>query len=184
MAGWAWTLAGLRYAATDILDDIAPWLAGGLLLAGLVAALVPPMALAQWGSGLPAMLVMLAVGIPMYICATASTPVAAALLLAGVSPGTVLVFLLAGPATNIATLAVVRREMGSRVLAAYLAGVGGMAVMLGLAVDALASSLGAAAGLGPGGAVELLPLWLEAGCAGLLTLLAIKPLRRRLLPGL
>ena len=103
---------------------------------------VPPMALAEWGSGLPAMVVMLAVGIPMYICATASTPVAASMLLAGVSPGTVLVFLLAGPATNLATMEVVRREMGNRVLAAYLMGIAVASISLGLALDRMVDYVG------------------------------------------
>src|SRR5690606_7854180 len=84
-----------------------------------------------------AMLVMMLVGVPMYICATASTPIAAGLLLAGVSPGTVLVFLLAGPATNMATLGLVRQELGSRALLAYLLGIGVTAMGMGLLTDYL-----------------------------------------------
>ncbi|HEX5637575.1 MAG TPA: SO_0444 family Cu/Zn efflux transporter, partial [Gammaproteobacteria bacterium] len=91
-------LQAVKFAGGELLDDISKWLAIGIVIAGVIATVIPPGWLAQWGGGLPAMLVMLAVGIPMYICATASTPVAAGLLLAGVSPGTVLVFLLAGPA--------------------------------------------------------------------------------------
>jgi len=83
------TLSGLNYAFSDILDDITPWLVLGLVLAGGVATYVPFGALSAWGGGVGAMAVMLVAGIPMYICATASTPVAAALLMAGVSPGAV-----------------------------------------------------------------------------------------------
>lgn len=174
------TLAGLRYALTDIVDDIALWLGVGLLAAALVVTLVPPFAMKEWGSGLPAMLMMLGVGIPMYICATASTPIAAGLLLAGMSPGTVLVFLLAGPATNIATMAVVRRELGTRVLAAYLTGIALSSVLLGVSVDALVPLLGidVEAQLQVGD--EWMPEWLALGSAVLLTVLAIRPLRRRL----
>lgn len=176
------TLQGLRYAATDILDDIAPWLAIGIVLAGVVATWVPPQALAEWGSGLPAMFVMLLVGVPMYICATASTPLAAALLLAGISPGTVLVFLLAGPATNIATLLVVRKELGTATLFAYLAGIAGTSISFGLFLDWLLASTGVdvVAQMGKGG--ELVPLWLAWVAGLLLPVLAIKPIRRKILP--
>lgn len=168
---------GLRYAATEILDDIAVWLAIGILLAGIVATVIPPQALAAWGSGLPAMVLMLLVGIPMYICATASTPLAAALLLAGLSPGTVLVFLLAGPATNIATLAVVRKELGNGVLTAYLAGITVASIGLGLVTDLVADylALNVMAQLGQG--ADLVPAWLAWGSGGVLVLLAVKPLR-------
>jgi len=179
----ATTLQGLRYAASDILDDIALWLAIGIVLAGVVATWVPPQALAEWGSGLPAMLLMLLVGIPMYICATASTPVAAALMLAGISPGTVLVLLLAGPATNLATLAVLRKELGAGILAVYLAGIALSSIGLGLLLDGLVSNLGLdiAAQLGAGG--EMIPIWLAWSTGLLLAVLAIRPIRRKILPG-
>lgn len=174
------TLAGLRYAFVELLDDIAGWLAIGLLAAGLVVTLVPAAALASWGSGLGAMLLMLAVSVPMYVCATASTPLGHAMLWAGVSPGTVLVFLLAGPASNLAGLALVRREFGSRALAAYLAGVGGMSLLAGLGLDALLGVLGwdlrdgLAATAQP--AHELID-GLAWGSLILLVLFAVRPLR-------
>ncbi|HEY9148489.1 MAG TPA: permease, partial [Gammaproteobacteria bacterium] len=141
----------------------------------------PPQALAAWGSGLPAMLLMLLVGIPMYICATASTPLAAALLLAGISPGTVLVFLLAGPATNLATLAVVRKELGTATLLTYLAGIALSSIGLGLLLDAQLAHWGidVAAQMGAGG--EFIPAWLAWGSALILVILAIRPIRRRIL---
>lgn len=174
-------LLGLRYAATDILDDIALWLAIGIVLAGAVATWIPPQALAEWGSGLPAMTLMLLVGVPMYICATASTPLAAALLLAGISPGTVLVFLLAGPATNIATLAVVRSELGMGTLIAYLSGIAFSSITLGLLLDWLLVTLDidVVAQLGEGG--EFMPAWLAWGSGILLLLLALRPIRRKIL---
>lgn len=129
------TIAAAHYICVDLMGDIALWLVVGLLAAAAVSTFVPPDAMARWGSGLPAMLAMLVVGVPMYICATASTPLAAAMLLAGVSPGTVLVFLLAGPATNMGTIGIVRRELGNASTAAYLAGVCVIAVLSGLLVD-------------------------------------------------
>lgn len=128
---------GIRYAFTDILDDIALWLAVGLLLAGVLVAFVPPLGLADIGGGLPAMVVMLVVGVPLYVCATASTPIAAGLIAAGVSPGAALVFLLAGPATNVATLGVVGKDLGARALVGYLGGISISALVMGLGFDAL-----------------------------------------------
>ena len=174
------TVKGLNYAFTDILDDIVIWLGIGILLAGLVTTLVPPMSLAAWGSGLPAMLIMLLAGIPMYICATASTPFAAAMLLSGISPGTVLVFLLAGPATNLATLAVVRKELGNQVLLAYLGGISLTSIMLGIATDTIATSMGIdiQAQLSEGG--ELIPAWLAWGSILLLVAAALRLLFSRI----
>lgn len=135
-------LAGLKYAATDLVRDTAIWLLVGLFFAALVQTYVPGDFLAQWGGGILAMLVMVLISIPMYICATASTPIAAGLLLAGVSPGAVLVFMLAGPATNIATLGVVAKEMGKRALYGYLGGVLGVALLAGMLVNLLVANFG------------------------------------------
>jgi len=96
---------------------------------------IPDGWLAQWGQGLGAMLVMLLVGIPMYICAVASTPVAAGLLIAGVSPGAVLVFLLVGPATNIAGIILVKKELGTRVTLIYLSGISVVSLFMGLLLE-------------------------------------------------
>ena len=127
--------SGIRYAFTDLLAGILFWLCIGLLFSAAVATWLPPDFLARWGSGLLAMLVMIAVSIPMYVCATASTPIAAGLLMAGISPGTVLVFLLAGPASNIGSMGIIRRELGKRALFAYLAGVAITAIASGLLLD-------------------------------------------------
>lgn len=126
---------GLNYAATDLLKDTTVWLLIGLFFAALIQTLVSPDYLAQYGQGIFAMVLMILISIPMYICATSSTPIAAGLLLSGVSPGAVLVFMLAGPATNIATLGVVKNELGNRAVVAYLIGVIGTAIVFGLLTD-------------------------------------------------
>ena len=123
------------YSSTSLLADTAKWLLIGLFFAALVQTYVPADFFLQWGSGIFAMVAVILVSIPMYICATASTPIAAGLLLSGVSPGAVLVFMLAGPATNIATLGIVANELGKRAIAAYLVGVIGVAVLFGLFTD-------------------------------------------------
>ncbi|MEH6456440.1 MAG: SO_0444 family Cu/Zn efflux transporter [Cocleimonas sp.] len=132
---------GIVYSFVDLFDKVLFWLCIGLVFAAGVKTFVPVSFLTEWGSGLPAMLVMLMVGIPMYVCAVASTPMAAGLLLAGVSPGTAMVFLMAGPATNISTLGVIGKELGRRSLIAYLTGVGVIALITGFVVDFLVDKL-------------------------------------------
>jgi len=134
---WQEAWAGIVYSFDSLFVDVLFWLIIGLVFAALVKTYVPVTFLAEWGSGLPAMLVMLVIGIPMYVCATASTPIAAGLLLAGVSPGTAMVFLMAGPATNISTLGIIGKELGRRSLIAYLTGVGIVTLLTGFIVDYL-----------------------------------------------
>ncbi len=126
-----------RFGFQEVIADIALWMIAGLLFAAAVTTWLPPEIISQWGSGLPAMLAMIVISIPMYVCATASTPIAAGLLLAGISPGTVLVFMLAGPATNISTVAIIHKELGMRPLVAYLGGVICVAIVFGLGLDAM-----------------------------------------------
>ncbi len=128
---------GVHYAFTDLLDNIVGWLFVGIVFAAAVKAFVPNDFLTQWGTGWLAMMVMLLAGIPMYVCASASTPIATGFLLAGVSPGAVLVYLLAGPATNMATLGVINKEMGRRTLWLYLLGITTSALAAGWLVDLL-----------------------------------------------
>jgi uncharacterized protein len=177
---------GLRYAFTDVLDDISVWLLIGLLVAGIMIAFIPPETLATYGSGLLPMVFMALIGIPMYICATAATPIAAGLILAGVSPGTALVFLLAGPITSMATLGVLRRELGAGALARYLTGIIVSSVLLGTLVDLLVTRAGLDIAGQMGAARELLPQWLGWMALLLLAVLAVRPARRalgRALPG-
>ncbi len=172
---------GLRFSMTDVWADIAPWFFVGVLLAGLIVALVPDEVMGQFlGGGLPSMLLMLAVGIPLYICATASTPIAAALILKGVSPGAALVFLLAGPATNVTSLTVLLKILGKRATAIYLVTIALFAVLFGLAVDQVYGLLGIQASAVVGKAAEWVPPW--AQLLGGLTLLAlsVKPVYKSL----
>jgi len=173
--------AGFRFAVSDLWGDLAGWFLVGLLLAGAITVLIPDDAFSKYlGAGLPAMLLMLAVGIPLYICATASTPIAAALILKGVSPGAALVFLLAGPATNIASLTVLVGVLGKRATAIYLTAIAVSAVFFGLIVDQIYAAMGVSARAMIGQASEIIPSW--AGLAGTLIILviSIRPLFRRI----
>lgn len=112
---------GLAYAFGDLLGDIGKWLLLGISIAGVIAYFVPDDFFTRYlGNELLSLLIMLVVGIPLYICASASTPVAAVLVLKGLSPGAALVFLLAGPATNAATITVVARYFGRAATILYL----------------------------------------------------------------
>ena len=163
-----------HYATHDLFKDIVGWLVIGLVLAALMNTFVPPAAMSSWGSGLLAMLAVMLVGVPMYICATASTPVAASMLLAGVSPGTVLVFLLAGPATNLATIGIIRRELGWRSTFAYLVGVCGSAVMLGLLTDWVVSTWEVSINAKSGEDAELFPGWVSITALAFLVLMTAR----------
>ncbi len=112
---------GLAYAFGDLLGDIGKLLLIGIAIAGAISYFVPDDFFMRYLSGeWLSLLIMLGVGIPLYICASASTPVAAALVLKGLSPGAALVFLLAGPATNPATITVVARYLGKKAAVIYL----------------------------------------------------------------
>lgn len=171
---------GLHYAATDLVRDTTIWLLIGLFFAALVQTYVPGDFLAKWGNGIPAMLVMVLISVPMYICATASTPIAAGLLLAGVSPGAVLVFMLAGPATNIATLGVVMKELGKRALYGYLGGVLGVALVSGVIVNYVVANFGFKVMPQIGEHHELLPHWLTVTTGVILAVLMLRVLINKL----
>ncbi|WP_281546540.1 SO_0444 family Cu/Zn efflux transporter [Pseudoalteromonas sp. PAR1] len=151
----------VSFSCNKLLEDTMIWLMIGLFFAALVQTYVPESYLSQWGSGILAMLVVILISIPMYICATASTPIAAGLLLSGVSPGAVLVFMLAGPATNIATLGVVGKELGKRAVVAYLIGVIATALAFGFLTDYLVTQYGFVVAPMIGEEHEVLPHWLS-----------------------
>ncbi|WP_030069813.1 SO_0444 family Cu/Zn efflux transporter [Halomonas alkaliantarctica] len=173
-------IAGLKYAFSDLLDDISRWMFAGLLLAGVLVTFVPPETLVGFSGGLWALLLMAVIGIPLYICATAATPVAAGLLLAGISPGMALVFLLAGPVTSLATLAILRREFGSQALAVYLVSILLVTVLIGWVFDQGLAMTGWDPVQQASQVQELLPVWLEWLALAALVVFAIRPVRKRL----
>lgn len=168
--------AGFRFAFTDVWGDLAVWFLFGLLLSGMITVLIPESVFSRYmGGGFGAMLIMLAVGIPIYICATASTPIAAALILQGVSPGAALVFLMTGPATNVTSLTVLTRVLGKRATALYLSAIAICAVGFGLLVDRIYLSLGISAQAVVGQAGEAVPHAAELIGAMIVLALSVKP---------
>jgi uncharacterized protein len=129
---------GMHFAFVDLVKDTALWFMIGIALAALISMfLSPEMIETYFGNQYLSMLLMLAIATPLYVCATSSTPIAAAFLMKGISPGAVLVFLLAGPATNAASIAVINKVIGKKATTIYLANIMVVSVMIGLTVDAL-----------------------------------------------
>lgn len=130
---------GAKYAFVTLPRDIGKAMLVGLAIAALISVVVPDGFFAEkLGTGIGAMLLMMVLGIPLYVCATASVPVAAALILKGLTPGAALVFLMTGPATNAAGLATIWRALGRRTALLYLLAVAGCALGAGMLLDFLA----------------------------------------------
>ena len=175
-------LKGLRYAFSEIWGDMAGWFTLGLVLSGIITTMIPDDLVAvHLGGGLQAMLIMLAIGIPIYICASASTPIAAALLLKGVSPGAALVFLLAGPATNLASLGVLTRMLGLKGVIRYLSSLAITSVAAGLILDLIYVRYDISAQAVVGQAGEIFPYPVQLASAILLMIVSIKPIGQSLI---
>jgi len=165
-------ISAVQYGYGRMISDTAKWLVIGLVAATIITAVVPQSFFLQWGDGLLAMIVMVIVGLPMYICATASTPVAAGLLFAGISPGAALVFMLTGPATNIATMGVIKEQLGMRSLIAYMVGVIVSAIGCGLILNELYAAYGWQLQISMMEHGESYPLWRQLAAVLLCALLA------------
>ena len=159
----------MKYAFGELVSDIAKPFAVGILIAGIITFFFPE-DLTIWANDhrFVSMLIMLAAGIPMYVCATASTPIAAALILKGLNPGAALVFLLAGPATNAATINLVRTIFNTRTLVIYLAMIAVTSLGMGMFVDAVYGVMGIRAEAVVGKAAEIVPVWIQVPAAAVL----------------
>ena len=126
----------LRYGFITLPQDIGKAMMIGLAIAAVISALVPNGYFAEHlGTGMFAMVVMMFLGIPVYVCATASVPVAAALILKGLTPGAAIVFLMTGPATNAASFVTIWKALGSRTAITYILTVAGCALLSGIVLD-------------------------------------------------
>ncbi len=125
-----------RFGLLTLPGDLRRPLLLGLLISGLLGALVPPQFLAgRFDSPWLQMLAMLLLGIPLYVCSTASIPIAIGLMHSGISAGAALVFLITGPATNAAALTTLWRILGRRAARIYLAVLAGTALLAGALLD-------------------------------------------------
>jgi hypothetical protein len=127
-----------EYGFVTLPRDLALALLGGIAVAAAISVLLPQDTLAPYlGGSISAMLIMVAVGIPIYVCSTASIPIAVGFVHLGVSPGAALAFLISGPATNAAAIAVTWKVLGPRVTSVYLATIAIGALAAGFSLDAL-----------------------------------------------
>lgn len=161
-----WFVRAMKHGFITLPADIGRAMLIGILIAALISAIVPDdffaETLAVSGGGIIAMLVMMVLGIPVYVCATASVPIAVALIAKGLNPGAALVFLMTGPATNAASLLTLGSQLGWRTAIVYLLTVAGCALAGGIILDAIfkgdLSSIHHAHG-------AMLPGWFKSICA-------------------
>lgn len=135
---WRRIIAAVRYGLVDMVGDMGKWLIIGLIVAAAITAFVPDTlftSLARYP--ILAMLAMVIVAVPMYVCATGSIPIALALMLKGLTPGVAFVLLMAGPAANFASLLILGRAYGRKATAIYVASVVVTAIVFGLIIDYL-----------------------------------------------
>jgi uncharacterized protein len=175
-----------RYSFIEFLQDISNWLIIGLLIAALISVFVPDNFFAdKIPNSFVGMILILIIAIPVYICATASVPVAAALMLKGLSPGAALVLLMAGPATNAATITMIGKILGKKSLFSYLGAIITGAILSGLFIDYFLPRqwfmLSEHYGHMNHEHHQMLPEWLKLGSALLLLLLIINGYVRKYL---
>jgi len=135
-------IRALEHGFVTLPRDIGRAMLVGLIIAAVISALVPDGYFAEHlGTGIFAMVVMMFLGIPVYVCATASVPVAAALILKGLTPGAAIVFLMTGPATNAASFVTIWKTLGSKTAITYLLTVAGCALLSGILLDYIAAGV-------------------------------------------
>ncbi len=133
-----------KYGFFELAEDIGKWLIIGVVIGGILTVAIPPELIEkflpfQWMH----FVIMLIIALPLYVCATGSIPIAAAILQMGFSPGATLVFLIAGPATNTVTLSFVRTKLGKKSFYLYLISIIGIAVLAGMVFNYVFALLGA-----------------------------------------
>ena len=171
-------IGGFRFAFVTLPRDIGKAMLVGIIIAAFISGMIPnDFFVGRFTHPWLEMLVMMVLGIPVYVCATASVPIAAALLLKGISPGAALVFLMTGPATNAASFATIYKSLGRRTALLYLATVAGCALVAGFLLNAIAGWLNIEVATRPG---WMLPPFIKhAAAIVLLAVLAHAILRRK-----
>lgn len=160
------------YGFNDLSDDIAFWLGIGLLLGALIQVIVPENFFMDMGAAQSRMLILL-VGIPVYICASATTPIAASLVLKGMSPGSALLLLLVGPATNISNILVLQKYIGKKGVIINVIAVALAALLFSFIADFLYSNYFATSWhISMGHEHDMKPLWQQALGVFLIALIA------------
>ena len=172
----------LKYAYFEMMQNIGGRLLLGLLVAALIHVAIPDDFFLNFGNQpLLQMLVILVIAVPMYICSTGSIPVAAALMMKGLSPGAALVMLMAGPAVNLASILVVRKTMGRRFTWIYILTIVFFSILFGLVLNAIGPAIMPVSSVHSHHAGDMaLPSTFKIICAIVLTLLIIFALTMKL----
>ncbi len=172
----------LQYGFVEMMADIGKWLVLGLIIAGLITVFVPESMFAAFKDNtLMSMLLVLCISIPMYLCATGSIPIAVALMLKGLTPGAALVLLMAGPASNAASILVINKVLGRKTLCLYLLSIICGAIAFGYGIDYLMPHEWFAPTIiqTAGGCTHSTPI--QWACTILLTILLLNILRMKLM---
>lgn len=168
------------YGLYDLILDTGKWIVLGIVLGGMITYLIPANFIETYlGTPWLAYPIMLLISIPMYICATGSIPIAASLILKGMTPGAGLVFLIAGPATNTATLSFTGGKLGRKPLSLYLFSIIMTSLIFGLLLDLIWKPLGGQMSLMAGGK-QMLPLWLKNVSAVILVFVLLNVFRQKI----
>jgi uncharacterized membrane protein YraQ (UPF0718 family)/copper chaperone CopZ len=131
----------LHYGFVDMVSSVGKWLVIGLVIAALITALIPDDFFVRFAEyPILAMIIVVIIAVPMYVCATGSIPIALSLMLKGLTPGVAFVFLMAGPAVNFASYTLLSRTMGKRNTLLYIAIIALSAIGVGLVIDYLLPS--------------------------------------------
>jgi uncharacterized membrane protein YraQ (UPF0718 family)/copper chaperone CopZ len=168
-----------QYAYIEFLQDISKWLVIGIFLAGFLSLIIPDNFFTEYVSNdYLGMLILLAAAVPLYVCATASVPIAAVLMMKGLSPGAALVFLMAGPATNLATIVVLGKVFGKKTLFFYLLSIIGGALLFGIMINEFLPRelfMGSMKHQhGAGHEHQMLPVWFNMICSTSLAFLILR----------
>ena len=171
--------AGFRYAFIDLFDDIFGWIVIGVIAAAAIQIFLPATAFqAYFGNPWVALPLMLVLSVPLYVCAEASTPIAAVLLLQGLNPGAALVLLLAGPATNIGAVGVLARELGRRTVIVYLTTIAIVSLLMGMLLNMILSAQSLSLNISLF-QEPLLPEWLKVAGAIAFAAMGLLTMQRR-----
>ncbi len=164
----------IRYGFVDLIEDTGKWLVIGIVAGGLISALLPQSIIEIYLSNtFLSYILMIIIAIPLYVCATGSIPIAASLILKGLSPGAALIFLIAGPATNTATISFIYGKFGKKTFIIYLFSIIITGLLFGILFDYIWNISGLSNSFFEGG-MKMLPLWLKQVSAILLTVLILR----------
>lgn len=168
------------YGFISLPQDIGKPLILGIVVATMISLVIPDDFFANYlGTGFMGLIIMMFAGIPIYVCATASVPIALALMIKGISPGAALVFLMTGPATNAATISTVWKILGKKTAFIYLAAVAGFSLVAGLTINLFSSEIGSHI---HNHNHWMMPAWFQITCSVLLLTILINSLLRLYFP--